>query len=374
MKHIFFALTAFAAVSCSQTDAPRNVAELCDNDPSTECTMAAGRAEVVFDGFTAPVRSYHIYSSGKTPASDPAGWILSGSRNGRSWEELDRRSGVTFCSRFQEIAGRIAEPSDYVAYRVEFLAPEGADSVSVADVRFSEYDSEALWGDFTYPQVHFEVIDPQTEGAAIYAGLVQNPDEYIRYHARKVAEILFFSAADTMNTVGEINYSLKEYDGVSAKSGNPASTSIVYSTRHIEKSARESLFKLDYETRGVLFHELVHAYQFEPKGIGTYSTNKEFWACIEGMADAVRAEAGLFDIKALRKPGGHWLDGYKTTGFFLQWLTTKDPDALRKFHVTVRDMEVWSFDGAMRALFGPERGIESVWNEYQQFLSQEQQA
>ena len=140
-----------------------------------------------------------------------------------------------------------------------------------------------------------------------------------------------------MNTVGKIDYTLKDYAGVSAKSGNPAETAIVYSTQHIEKSARESLYKLDYETRGVLFHELVHAYQFEPKGIGSYSTNREFWACIEGLADAVRAEAGLFDIAALRKPGGHWLDGYKTTGFFLQWLTTMNPDALREFHVTVRE-------------------------------------
>ena len=134
----------------------------------------------------------------------------------------------------------------------------------------------------------------------------------------------------------------------------------MYSTQHIEKSARESLYKLDYETRGVLFHELVHAYQFEPKGIGSYSTNREFWACIEGLADAVRAEAGLFDIAALRKPGGHWLDGYKTTGFFLQWLTTMNPDALREFHVTVRDMDVWSFDKAMRAMFGPGKGIEQM--------------
>ena len=37
-----------------------------------------------------------------------------------------------------------------------------------------------------------------------------------------------------------------------------------------------------------------------------------------------------------RKPGGNWMDGYRTTGFFIQWLTTKDPDAIRKFHETVR--------------------------------------
>ena len=85
----------------------------------------------------------------------------------------------------------------------------------------------AGWEDFKYPEIDYEVIDPETKGAAIYADLVQNPDEYIRYHARKVAEILFYSAKDTMNDVQKVHYTLKDYDGVSAKSGNPANTSIV---------------------------------------------------------------------------------------------------------------------------------------------------
>ena len=263
----------------------------------------------------------------------------------------------------------MTRPAAYACYRLEFLPRTGADTVAVGDVRFSAQNLEQQWRGFVYPEIHFEVLDPDTEGAAIYRRLVQDPESYVRYHTRKVAEILFYSAADTMNTVGRIDYTLKDYEGVSAKSGTPAETAIVYSTRHIERSAGESMYKLDYETRGVLFHELVHAYQFEPKGIGSYGTNREFWACIEGLADAVRAEAGLFDIAALRKPGGHWLDGYKTTGFFLQWLTTKDPDALRKFHVTVRDLDPWSFDAAMQSIFG--RGIEEMWAEYQQALADE---
>lgn len=43
--------------------------------------------------------------------------------------------------------------------------------------------------------------------------------------------------------------------------------------------------------------------------------------------------------------------------------------SLREFHTTVRDMEVWSFDGAMKRLFGPEYGIERLWNEYQEYLA-----
>lgn len=369
IKHLLAPFLALASAACSQPNLPLNVAELGDNDPSTAYTMTVGENQaVVFDSFTAPMMSYRIYSSGQTPACDPAVWVLRGSHDGREWVELDRCEGVSFCSRFQEVGRPIAEPSNYGWYKLEFVAAPGQTQVAVGDVRFSERNTEPAWSAFVYPAVKYEVLDPQTEGAAIYAQLVQDPDAYIRYHARKVAEILFYAAADSMNTVGQIDYTLKDYAGISAKSGVPAQTAIVYSTQHIEKSAGESLAKLDFETRGVLYHELVHAYQFEPKGIGSYGTNKEFWACIEGLADAVRTEAGMFDLARFRKPGGTWLDGYKTTGFFLQWLTTKNPDALREFHKTVRDLDPWSFDGAMKMMFGEQSGIEPMWAEYQQFL------
>ena len=34
-------------------------------------------------------------------------------------------------------------------------------------------------------------------------------------------------------------------------------------------------------------YELTHVYQQEPQGIGSYGTNREFRAFIEGMADAL---------------------------------------------------------------------------------------
>ena len=225
------------------------------------------------------------------------------------------------------------------------------------------------WTDFIYPEVNFTSLNPETEGARLYSQLVPDPESFIREHCLKVAQILFWSASDPMNHVGKIKYQLKDYDGISAKEGTPAETTVYFSTKHVEKSASRSMFRLDFETRGVLFHELVHAYQFEPKGIGTYSTNKEFWACIEGLADAVRAESGYFDMST-RKPGGNWLDGYRTTGFFIQWLTQKDPDAIRKFHLSVRDLDIWSFDGAMKYIFGPSATIQDLWQEYQDYLEQ----
>ena len=364
-----YILVSISLLLCScQAKLPVNVPELSDGNPTTCFVGTEGVNKVILDEqYTVPIQSYKIYSSGETPAHDPFAWTLKGSYDGKKWVVVDERKDQMFCSRYQEILCPITQPSNYKQYRLEASTATG-DTLVLGDVLFFDTNLNANWEDFKYPEIDYEVIDPETKGAAIYAGLVQNPDEYIRYHARKVAEILFYSAKDTMNDVQKVHYTLKDYDGVSAKSGNPANTSIVYSTQHIEKSANESLYKLDFETRGVLYHELVHAYQFEPKGIGSYSTNKTFWACIEGLADAVRAQAGYFDMST-RKPGGNWMDGYRTTGFFIQWLTTKDPDAIRKFHETVRDLDEWSFDKAVKRMFGEDASIEGLWNEYQAFLA-----
>lgn len=366
-KYIFLAIS-FLVCSC-QTKAPVSAPELSDGDPATYYVGTKGMNKLIFnEKYNVPIQSYKIYSSGETPAHDPANWTLKGSYDGKNWVIADEEKDQSFCSRYQEKLYTVKTPSNYTQYMLEATTANG-DTLSIGDVQFFETNLLANWEDFKYPSINFKIENPEVKGSETYRQLVQDPEEYVKYHTQKVAEILFFSAKDTMNDVRKINYTLKEYDGISAKSGNPPSVSIVYSTKHVQKSAEKSLYKLDYETRGVLYHELVHAYQFEPKGIGSYSTNKEFWACIEGMADAVRAQAGLFDIKALRKPGGNWMDGYKTTGFFIQWLTTKDADAIRKFHLTVRDLDVWSFDKAIKSMFGPESSIESIWNEYQEYLT-----
>lgn len=368
--NIFVIVVGSFLLSACRENVSVNVPELSDGDPTTCYTGTRKLNRIVFDPqYSIPIQSYKIYSSGESPVHDPASWVLKGSYDGKNWVVVDERNDQRFCSRYQEILCPITNPSNYKQYMLE-AETAGSDTLVIGDVLFSEKNLVTDWEDFRYPAVDFEVLAPETKGAVIYADLVQDPDTYLKYHARKVAEILFYTAKDTMNDVQTIHYTLKDYDGVSVKSGNPPAIYIEYSTRHIEKSANESLYKLDFETRGVLYHELVHAYQFEPKGIGSYSTNKEFWACIEGMADAVRAESGFFDMST-RKPGGDWMDGYRTTGFFIQWLKTKDPDAIRKFHLTVRDLDVWSFDKAIKCIFGEESGIESMWNEYQAFLTKE---
>lgn len=137
--------------------------------------------------------------------------------------------------------------------------------------------------------------------------------------------------------------------------------------RHIERSYGEQrdTARLMFETRGVLLHELTHAYQLEPQGIGTYGTNRTFWAFIEGMADAVRVANGGFGPDG-RPRGGNYMDGYRTTGYFLVWLRdNKDPEFLRKFNRSALEVVPWSFDGAVKHILGGQYDIDSLWHEYQ---------
>lgn len=65
---------------------------------------------------------------------------------------------------------------------------------------------------------------------------------------------------------------------------------------------------------------------------------------------------------------GRTLDGgVPDDGFFLEWLTGKDP-VLRKFINRFRDRFPWIFDKAMKHIFGEQVTTDSLWEEYQAFL------
>ena len=224
-----------------------------------------------------------------------------------------------------------------------------------------------VWKDYFVGDIIFNDKAPNTEGAKIYKALIPNPKEYIATQARAVLNTLYFSPEDSIVLVKYLYYNLEDIDGISAKGGGNGEISVFYSARHVEKSfVNNDTAKVDFETRGVLYHELTHAYQLEPQGIGTYGTNKTFWAFIEGMADAVRLDNGGFHGEADRPKGGNYNDGYRTTGYFLVWVkNNKDRDFLRKFNRTALEVIPWSFEGAFKKIFGDNCNVADMWREYQ---------
>lgn len=224
-----------------------------------------------------------------------------------------------------------------------------------------------LWQDYFIGNILFEDKAPESEGSRIYRSLIPDAEAYIGKQARTVLSTLYFSPEDSIVPVYNLHYTLQDIEGISAKDGGNGEVSIFYSTRHIAKSfADQDTAKVDFETRGVLLHELTHAYQLEPQGIGNYGNSKVFWAFIEGMADAVRIANGGFHGEADRPKGGSYMDGYRKAGYFFVWLRDhKDPDFLRKFNRSTLEVVPWSFNGAIKHVLGEEYDIDALWNEYQ---------
>ena len=61
------------------------------------------------------------------------------------------------------------------------------------------------------------------------------------------------------------------------------------------------------------------------------------------------------------------MDGYRYLGYFLYWMQiNKDENFIRKFNATANELEVWSFDAAMKLILGdkPEITMSNLWDEY----------
>ncbi len=338
-------------------------------DNKVETVYQAKKSEILIpiEG-TVPetVAAYRLFSSSESPAHDPTSCVLKGSVDGKNWVDVDSRKDVRFVARLQAAEFVLDKAVNYKYYRIELQS--GKAPLMLSEIKLDAPQSQAKWASFALPRVVFTDKDAESEGSKIYHSRVQDAEAYIQYHAREVAKIIYDSPDEPMPNIQTISYSLEGSGPLSAKSGAPPTVHIMYNTKHIKDAAKSSLVYLDSETRGVLFHELTHAYQQEPKGCGNYGNNKTHWACIEGLADAVRFESGFYNGNLYPSPGGHWEDGYRTTGSFLIWLKTKDKDALRLFNRSARDLEVWSFDAAMKYMFGKDASIEALWNEYQLFL------
>lgn len=228
-------------------------------------------------------------------------------------------------------------------------------------------EDDSIWGKYYIGDIVFEDKAPSSEGSRIYHELIPNPKAYITQQAHTVLNTLYYNPKDSIVPVYRLHYTLEDSDGISAKGGGNGDISIFYSTRHIansyvDKDAGNVLF----ETRGVLLHELTHAYQLEPQGIGSYGTNKVFWAFIEGMADAVRIANGGFHGETDRPKGGNYMNGYRHAGYFFVWLRDhKDPDFLRKFNHSTLKIVPWSFDAAIKYALGQQYSVDELWHEYQ---------
>lgn len=228
-------------------------------------------------------------------------------------------------------------------------------------------DSSERWKSFQLPPVDVKQPYPNETGSMLYFAIVENPEEFIHIQSRRVLDLLYYGPEDEfIPKLNYMEYVLDNYDGVSACYGGGGMKGIVLSNQYVESYYNAHGAKaLVEENKGVLAHELTHAFQLEPKGCGDYGSSKVFHSCIEGMADAVRVLSGGFPHESDRPKGGHYLDSYRYTGFFIAWcVKNKDKDFLRKFNLSTQYVNPWSFDGAIKYVLGEEYNVEDLWKEY----------
>ena len=236
-----------------------------------------------------------------------------------------------------------------------------SDSISMID------DSPEEWKSFKLPPVHIKNPYPDEAGSKLYFSIVKKPEEFIHIQSRKVLDKLYFSPTDTcIPKIEYLDYVLDNYDGISACYGGGNMKGIILSNQYVESYHREhGAQALIAENQGVLTHELTHAFQLEPKGCGDYGSNPVFQAFIEGVADAVRTLCGGFPNESDRPKGGHYMNSYRYTGFFIVWLVNnKDEDFLRKFNLSTQHVNPWSFNGAIKHVLGEEYDVDELWTEY----------
>ena len=212
--------------------------------------------------------------------------------------------------------------------------------------------------------IKFHDYAPRTKGSAIYHSLIPNPDPYIRSVAREVMRCLYFTPSDTaMPTIDVLDYELRNADGISWMDNETDNPSITYTTGHIEKSfANNDTARVDFETRGVLLHELTHVLQHSPKGRGYEGIG---WEIIEGVADAVRVACDGFHGEEDRPKGGSYHGGYRYIGYFFNWLRqTKDPDFIRKINRSCIEVSPWTWNGGLAYALGEGADIDTLWDEY----------
>ncbi|WP_069169368.1 GH92 family glycosyl hydrolase [Streptomyces griseus] len=118
---------------------------LVDVEPGTKWLAFAPSGWVEFDLVRpSKVVTYALTSANDHAERDPRDWTLKGSADGRTWTDLDTRTGQTFSERFQTKSYDFSTDTAYQHFRLEITRNNGApDALQLADVQFSNGDASA---------------------------------------------------------------------------------------------------------------------------------------------------------------------------------------------------------------------------------------
>lgn len=216
------------------------------------------------------------------------------------------------------------------------------------------------------PKLRIHCEDLRHSGARAFFQNV-DPSLCLEEAVNSVISVLYggSSAAQLIPPTRSITLILKPANGVAETGGidlDADHKEILFSLNYIEHAAKSrQADQVRHEIRGVLVHEMVHAWQWNGHG-------KAPGGLIEGIADFVRLKTGLGAHHWERKIPDHWDAGYDATAFFLDWLeTTKGKGTVGRINVALKDEYRPSV--FWKALF--DQDIEDLFERYKKALADE---
>ena len=284
-----------------------------------------------------------------------------------------------------------------VRYRCLWIDEEGNESTSewasVDDLQIKRTTSNDIFAAYLPPKFKL-VTDAGVSDQAVsaYAGIVgkdtRSQEAYYTDLLIQVLSSMYYSTTDSgerplswlkcilgpMDLAGALAY-------VSGDSEGPL---MKLDSGYLESIAKGNVNHDDavFEIRGVLIHEFTHLVQKTvPYNNGD---NMNYFACIEGFADAVRCacggvtdynrryvalNAGAYHDPTRTENGKYgpyvWQVPYGVSGYFMSWLRYYDGDFLRKLSQTMVSMQGdWSLENAVKYILGADADIQKLWDEY----------
>ena len=205
------------------------------------------------------------------------------------------------------------------------------------------------------PKLRLEVHDLSHPGVAIFFATTNAQQILTEAYTFVLTNLCTTSERQiSAQEVRSITLVLREMDGVAFTKGlelDDSHKQIHLSIRYI---ASQPPALQASEIRGVLFHEMVHCWQW-------FAHDTAPGGLVEGVADWVRLKAGLAPPPWKRELKDNWDAAYQHTAYFLEWAEKKCGEGgVVKLNAACKD--TYEEEKVWRKAFG--KSVGELWEEY----------
>ena len=213
------------------------------------------------------------------------------------------------------------------------------------------------------PKLRVKCNDLQHQGSDLFFE-TNNAARCMSEAVRLVLSILYHPASSPKNipSTRSVTLILRAFGGVAYTTGielDDDHKEIHFSLNHITNVNSQSAQRTGKEIRGVLVHEMVHAWQWNGEGTAP-------GGLIEGIADFVRLRAGLGPPHWKKEIPDSWDAGYQHTAYFLDWLEeTNGSGTVQKINLALKGQK-YDENKFWNHLFG--KDVDQLFEEYKTHL------